>query len=454
MGTNYFLKNPNWVEDELILVLNLYVNNGFKWINSVTINTEEIINMSNILKKLNIHDEKIISNSNFRSPSSVHMKLMNFRGLDPRFNSNGLSNSSKLDKIVWEKYSSDHSMLSNEVNRIYIKYNINDKNKSNNDNKLVIEIENLIKNLDELIVLTNNMECAATNIQEVELSQKIINYIDGNIEFYQNNIIQLKAILKEIRNPKLTSFYCDETIINNYNPIKIGKYVWESFNNLVRNNKLTNVEINSLLDEIYSRNTFHIGYPFLKKIDGRATIKQQMMVGSYQRYWKSVIRIFNEDYIVCKEWYESNRFFYNKWLVKYQDCNSINFANEKEDKDQGEKGNVVISCSHSTIKLSKQLVVDILKTIKQYDQEEIYIDMSKLNKRLKLSVLNRSNYKNANFVLNTIMKLLLELKIIVHFQNSKRCKYVIEDYETLAKIIDNPNILNKKHEGIVINEIN
>ena len=96
------------------------------------------------------------------------------------------------------------------------------------------------------------------------------------------------------------------------NKIKIGRYVKETFQELVDNNLITNDEIIKLQQESYSKLTFDIQYPFLKKVIDYNT--------RVLHYWKPIFKIRGENYLVCSEWYENDanndRPFYESWLKR------------------------------------------------------------------------------------------------------------------------------------------
>ena len=78
-----------WTKDELVLALNLYCKLPFGQLHS---RNKEIIELSRILS---------------RTPGSLAFKLVNFASLDPSLQARGIkgaSNTSKLDKDVWNSY--------------------------------------------------------------------------------------------------------------------------------------------------------------------------------------------------------------------------------------------------------------------------------------------------------------------------------------------------------------
>lgn len=90
------MKRNNWSEEELVQVLFLYCRTPLGKMNS---RNPEVISLS---QRIN------------RTPGSISLKLGNFISLDPKHKAKGIVgsvNSSKLDRIIWEKYSEDLDSL-------------------------------------------------------------------------------------------------------------------------------------------------------------------------------------------------------------------------------------------------------------------------------------------------------------------------------------------------------
>lgn len=100
-------KNPNWTRDELIIALDLYFRLDRK---TGELNSEEILNVSNLLNSLEIHEQNL-RNLDFRNQHGVRMKLANFMAVDSEHNASGLSRGSKLDKEIFDEFSRDISKL-------------------------------------------------------------------------------------------------------------------------------------------------------------------------------------------------------------------------------------------------------------------------------------------------------------------------------------------------------
>lgn len=305
------IKSPNWKEQELILVLNLYLKHDLKWLNSVSEKSLEIVEMSKLLRSLNLFDESVKQITNFRSPSSVHMKLMNFKALDPKYLKNGLINVSVLDRKIWSDYSYDINKIAKEVEKI-LKNNI--KGSEGLDANKDINIEQKLKECLNYMVNYNNacfvIRKNANEISNIYISQKIFNYTYNGLAFSNKNIVEIEDLLKELNENS-----CIKDSMKNE---KIGKYVQRTFSDLIDLNILTENDLKDLLKLEMSKKVFNINFAFIKEFNEILPLSVQVKEGKYQRYWKKVHIINKKKYLLCKEWYEQNRFYYNLWLQKYQ----------------------------------------------------------------------------------------------------------------------------------------
>lgn len=82
--------------------------------------------------------------------------------------------------------------------------------------------------------------------------------------------------------------------------------------------------VKNFLDKDWCHDTFGINYPFLKKINRNIPITQQKNYNNeYGRYWvKPILNIYNNDYIMCSQWFDSFRDKLIKWQDDYN--NRIN----------------------------------------------------------------------------------------------------------------------------------
>ena len=96
--------NPKWVEEELILALDLYLREGM-----LNKTHPSVVELSERLNSLTVHAERS-DLANFRNPPGVAMKLANFAWVDPS-QRGGLKHGGALDREVWNRYASDEDAL-------------------------------------------------------------------------------------------------------------------------------------------------------------------------------------------------------------------------------------------------------------------------------------------------------------------------------------------------------
>ena len=129
------------------------------------------------------------------------------------------------------------------------------------------------------------------------------------------NIIAIenkKSIKSAFEKPELKINPISKEKINK-GEIKIGKLVKTAMLELIKNDKLSLNELEKLERSDYSKSTFDIQYPFLRKAlksDGDNIL----------RYWKGPVLIKGQKYFICSEWYENaennDRPYFLKWLSR------------------------------------------------------------------------------------------------------------------------------------------
>ena len=107
-------RNPKWTEDEVTLALDLYFGSFSE--KSWDANSTEVIELSEILNRLAIHDSGD-KNAKFRNPNGVALKLSNLAHFDPK-RGEGMSRGSKTDEEIWNRYSEDRITLSEMASKI------------------------------------------------------------------------------------------------------------------------------------------------------------------------------------------------------------------------------------------------------------------------------------------------------------------------------------------------
>lgn len=110
------MKNPNWIFDELILALDLYISSGRK---APSGNDPAITELSFLLNKF--WKSETNRSETLRNANGVRMKVMNFMRLDPFYTQRGrvgLTRGSKLEEVVWREYAENPLKLSQVAHAI------------------------------------------------------------------------------------------------------------------------------------------------------------------------------------------------------------------------------------------------------------------------------------------------------------------------------------------------
>lgn len=117
---NQSIKNPNWTREELILALDLYFDLDQGQMHK---GHPDVIRISNELRELKIHHE-IPDPGKFRNPSGISRRLGNFKTMDSGYVGQGLANSGKLAKEIFEEFTNHRDKLRKEaelVRQLYLK---------------------------------------------------------------------------------------------------------------------------------------------------------------------------------------------------------------------------------------------------------------------------------------------------------------------------------------------
>jgi hypothetical protein len=101
---------------------------------------------------------------------------------------------------------------------------------------------------------------------------------------------------------------------NGTSQLKIGALVRNEFDKLIRDNLLSTEIIHRLLNEKYSKETFDVNYPILKRINFDQPTIDQRMINGYARYWSTIYTINGDRYFVCNDWYEKSRTKFLNWI--------------------------------------------------------------------------------------------------------------------------------------------
>lgn len=98
--------------------------------------------------------------------------------------------------------------------------------------------------------------------------------------------------------------------------LKIGKLVNNLMTKILENNLISETEIQNLLQKDYSKFTFNVIFPILKKVDDKIPFKENRMINGNPRYYTKSIENNDTEYLLTNEWKEYNRENFVNWLKR------------------------------------------------------------------------------------------------------------------------------------------
>lgn len=388
-------RNPNWKEEELILALELYWAHDLAWLGKISDTTPDIMTLSLILNHLDLFEKPYPEK--FRSVGSIRMKLSNFKSLDSRYGKGSLPNLGRKDKETWGKYANHYDILARESLKIleaHLEENISEKVKTyiNRIRSSVADVPpRIIDIYSQNISTLESMLGQAASIGDTELIDQYSKII-GSLQKKINVSVSQQAEHGGINQQRISS-----------TQPKIGEYVQTIISMLISSDKLHPQLIESMISAEWSKEVLHLSHPFLKKINPHLRISTQLKdKNGYLRYWKKVYCIDGQQYVVCKEWFESKRKYFDAWLKTI---------------DYGPK----LQCSAVAFS-------EILQAIKHYDKSNVYISLSLL----------KQNCNENDVDIQKVVDFLNACGVLVSFQGSAR-EFNIDDYDLFYEMQKHPN---------------
>ena len=98
---------------------------------------------------------------------------------------------------------------------------------------------------------------------------------------------------------------------------RIGELVKRQFLRLFSERIINQEEIMRLLTVEYSKKTFELSLPVLRKVTDSQPLIPQLKINGHSRYWKSIVELNGSKYVICKEWREEKRKGFLAWLSKF-----------------------------------------------------------------------------------------------------------------------------------------
>lgn len=272
-------------------------------------------------------------------------------------------------------------------------------------------------------------------------------YIEYNVSatFVRNIIIKM---LEKYEIPKrschifirrdLTSLHSENTKLletahkleESSDEVKIGQYAKEYFISYFQSHT-SELDINHFTDKDWCHDTFGICYPILKQVDKKLPISEQVNYNNqYRRYYSSpILKINGNDYIICSQWFAQ----FKPKLMDWINSNSVSITINRDENilEVGDK--LKFNKNFNSISIPKILFVDILKTIKNYENR--VFETGYLAEMFNVRILRESGYEKSQHVINNIRKYLESEGCISLYADSKKGKYIISDPVKLHSLI-------------------
>lgn len=103
----------------------------------------------------------------------------------------------------------------------------------------------------------------------------------------------------------------DDNNFDELKDMKIGIIAKTVLRKILEDGKISPEEIELMQSKNYSKKNFDIQYPLLQKVSLTNEIRPE-------RYYSFKVRIHEEEYFLCSQWYESDRPFLMKWLILHK----------------------------------------------------------------------------------------------------------------------------------------
>lgn len=107
----------------------------------------------------------------------------------------------------------------------------------------------------------------------------------------------------------------DQQILE-FRKIKIGILVRNTLPKILQEELITELGINQLEKEDYSKLYFDVNYPILKRVDLSKSITENRTVNDYTRYYADPIKSYGNKYLITSEWYDRSLDDYIRWLKR------------------------------------------------------------------------------------------------------------------------------------------
>ena len=384
-------KSPNWLPEELMLALELYMSKDLTWLSRIGDTTPEILTLSRILQNLDFHRGP--KPENFRSVGSIRMKLSNFKAIDPQYGKSSLSNTGQLDRDIWKKYQGSYDNLKEECSKIVKGHYIGDYDCDVKDYVSRFSFTGNSDPKDGFEKLRGDVIALVTEFEKVSEQRQ-----DESVKNACKEFLGLITEGPAGQKKHIVHGGINQERVNEGR--KIGDLVRTEMARLISKG-LSREQFEQLESPEWCRKTFHLGHPLVKEINIEEPIPPQLKdKNGYLRYWKTIYHTDERDFVLCKEWFESNRRYFSAWL------NGINNnLNQKEEINT---------------------FLEILRYILNEDSNEVSVSVYDIKTHF-------SDYGKTDSVLN----LLLDKGVLSPYQGSLR-NLNVDDFELLYDMLAHP----------------
>jgi hypothetical protein len=98
--------------------------------------------------------------------------------------------------------------------------------------------------------------------------------------------------------------------------LKIGKLVNNLMTLILQKELISDMEIQNLEKKDYSKFTFNVIFPLLKKVDSNISLKENGLIKGRPRYYANPIEYKNVQYLLTNEWKEYHREDFMNWFQR------------------------------------------------------------------------------------------------------------------------------------------
>lgn len=180
--------------------------------------------------------------------------------------------------------------------------------------ELKVKLDNRINEIKNFLEV-NQINCKVMLLSDTEFEAEVLNpIISMSQDVADTSELFLRSVqllsLFDIKTPPKIKSPTIHIQTSHKTKLAIGKFAQSKFRELLENNRISSEEINNLQDSGYSRKTFLVNYPILKKISNTNNINIDRQINGRDRYYSSPIK----DYLLCNHWVEKSRESLEKWL--------------------------------------------------------------------------------------------------------------------------------------------